>query len=162
MKIIVRRNYYLIEKLFSCEVSSGMKERFVVNVNTVVTRDDKVLLVKQGRGYWMGKWIPPGGSLKTGETLEECGARETREETRVNVEIDGLVGAYSSYDPWSAFEPQVVLISFKANAISGEAHPGDDAAAVGWFAADEIKDMYKRRFIPKLIMQILHDAGFLS
>lgn len=134
----------------------------MVNVNVVVERGDKVLLVKQGRGYWMGKWALPGGALITGESLEHCAARKTKDESGLDVEVGGLVGSYSSYDPWSAFELQVVLISFKAQRVEGEANPGGDASAIGWFTPGEVRDMHRRRLIPKLVMQILQDAEFLE
>lgn len=141
--------------------SGATKNRFVVNVNVVVTRDDKVLLVRQGRGYWMGKWALPGGAHTIGESLEECGVREVKEETNMDVKIEELIGAHSSYDPWSAFELQVVLISYRAHLIGGEAHPDSDVDAVGWFTPEEIRDMHKRRLVPDLVLQILEEAGLL-
>ena len=34
-----------------------------------------------------GKWVPPGGHLDDGETLEDCARRELREETAYNAHV---------------------------------------------------------------------------
>ncbi|MEV8639308.1 NUDIX domain-containing protein [Streptosporangium sp. NPDC051023] len=40
-------------------------------------------------------WTIPTGGIKTGETVAECGIRECREETGLEIEITGLVGIFS-------------------------------------------------------------------
>jgi len=34
---------------------------------------------------WDGRWVVPGGHLETGEELEECVAREVKEETGIHI-----------------------------------------------------------------------------
>ncbi len=45
-----------------------------------VIKDERVLLIRKKRGLGAGKINGPGGKVEPGESLEECAARETREE----------------------------------------------------------------------------------
>jgi 8-oxo-dGTP diphosphatase len=56
-----------------------------VGVAMIVHRGDQVLLVRRINAHGAGTWSTPGGHLEYGETLEECAARETMEETHVSV-----------------------------------------------------------------------------
>lgn len=47
--------------------------------------NDRVLLVREGT-----EWLLPGGICEPGETLEAGAVREVREETGVDIEIEGL------------------------------------------------------------------------
>ncbi len=47
--------------------------------------DNKVLMIKKGRGPYKGLFDLPGGKIEPGETLEEALRREINEETGVNV-----------------------------------------------------------------------------
>jgi ADP-ribose pyrophosphatase YjhB (NUDIX family) len=57
-----------------------------VLVTTIVASDDRVLLCRRAHPPAAGRWALPGGFMETGETLEEAAARETREETGVELE----------------------------------------------------------------------------
>ncbi|WP_254545169.1 NUDIX domain-containing protein [Halomarina pelagica] len=54
-------------------------------VGALVVREGRALLVEQD-----GRWFLPGGMLERDETLAEGAVREVREETGIEVEIDGL------------------------------------------------------------------------
>ncbi|MFE2995251.1 NUDIX hydrolase [Nocardia sp. NPDC059246] len=41
-------------------------------------------------------WALPGGKIELGESLAECGIREAKEETGIDVEIIGIVGTYTN------------------------------------------------------------------
>jgi 8-oxo-dGTP pyrophosphatase MutT (NUDIX family) len=46
-----------------------------VGVGAITIKDGKTLLVKRGIEPAYGLWAIPGGTLKLGETLQECAAR---------------------------------------------------------------------------------------
>ena len=49
----------------------------------IVHQGDKVLLGMKKRGFGAGRWNGFGGKLKDGETIEECAARELKEEADI-------------------------------------------------------------------------------
>jgi len=100
-----------------------------------------VVLVEEGRVLWVqrrleprkGGWTLPAGFVEHGEHVMECAARETLEETGLEVEITGLFGAYMAMDDPRA---QVVLLLYLARRTGGALVPGDDAADAAFFAID--------------------------
>lgn len=81
----------------------------------------------------------PGGFCETGETTEECGAREVLEETGVRVEIGKLLGVYS--DPRRDPRGHTVSVLYDARPIRGVARGGDDAAEARWFTRREVEKL---------------------
>src|ERR1043166_6406668 len=70
-----------------------MDQKPQIGTATIITRDNKVLLMKRKGPHGKGTWSTPGGHLDFGETLEGCAAgepgeeaaRETREEVGLDV-----------------------------------------------------------------------------
>ena len=54
---------------------SSAENRFPISVKGVIPTDDGVVLLRNERG----EWELPGGRLETGESPEECVAREILE-----------------------------------------------------------------------------------
>ena len=52
-----------------------------VGIGVIVVRDGKVLVGQRISEHAHGTWSMPGGKQEAGETAEEAGARELREET---------------------------------------------------------------------------------
>jgi len=67
---------------------------FMVSVTCVVTKNERVLMVKEGQEHVKGKWDFPGGSMEGSETLEETARREVLEETGFKTEVKNLIGIY--------------------------------------------------------------------
>lgn len=76
-----------------------VRERVSLNpslaVNAIVTKEDKILLVKRRIEPFKGFWGLPGGFVEYGETVEEALRREVEEETGLTVKPERLVGVYS-------------------------------------------------------------------
>lgn len=100
----------------------------------VVDDAGRVLLVREvGRDGWH----EPGGHHEPGETLVETALREVREETGLNVELDG-VGLFQrlNVSPRSANKPTLyrVAVVFTASPIGGTLRPQPgEIADIDWF-----------------------------
>ena len=109
------------------------------SAGALVVRGGRVLLVRRAVEPGRGKWDIPGGFLEPDELPQEGAIRELHEETGLAITITDLLGFYVDdypYGPPGSAE-KVLIVYFLATA-SGEARSDDDAAAVGWFAPDEL------------------------
>ena len=72
---------------------NGSQEQFIgkvrVRVCGILEEEGKILLLKhQPFGPAGYLWLPPGGGVEFGDTLEETLRREFLEETHLNIEIE--------------------------------------------------------------------------
>lgn len=64
----------------------------IVRATIVLIEDGNILLVEEnGDGLACPGWSLPGGKLESGETLEQCAIRETKEETGLDISVDQLL-----------------------------------------------------------------------
>lgn len=109
-----------------------------VGVGVLVVKERKVLLIRRAVDPERGKWSIPAGYLDRGEDPKETAVREAKEETGLEVVVNGLVDVY--YNP-----PQQggasVFILYRANLIGGEVQAGDDADEVGFFGSEELPEL---------------------
>jgi len=82
-----------------------------VAVDVVLENKGKVLLVQRALEPFAGKWALPGGFVEEGETVEQAAVREVKEETGLDIELEGLLGVYS--DPGR--DPRGHIISLSEN-----------------------------------------------
>jgi len=74
-------------------LSPDWPPRMAVCVGTVVLRGDRVLLVRQADGHSLaGQWSIPWGLVDGNESPEAAALRETREESGIRADIEGLLG----------------------------------------------------------------------
>ena len=106
-----------------------------VAVGTIIrTANERLVLVRRAIEPGYGKWVFPGGYVDRGETLTTAAIREAREESGLDVRLDGLVNVYS----YPGRAP--VVIVYAATAIGGELAVDDeglesaevDAADIPW------------------------------
>ena len=91
-----------------------------------------VLIKRANRPYG---WALPGGFVDYGESLEEAARREAREETSLDVEIMGQLGAYSAPDRDPRHHTISVVFLAKAR---GKPRAADDAKEIGVFTKDNL------------------------
>ncbi|MDT8305991.1 MAG: NAD(+) diphosphatase [Anaerolineae bacterium] len=97
-----------------------------------VLRDDKILLARSHR-HPPGRYSVLAGFVEPGETLEECVAREVKEEVDLDVENVRYFGS----QPWPF--PHSLMIAFTCEAPRGEIElDTSEMAEAGWFRADEL------------------------
>jgi 8-oxo-dGTP diphosphatase len=92
--------------------------------------EDSILLVKEAYGGHF--WTLPGGIVEPGETFAEAAVREVREETGLEVRVQGMVFLRN--------RPDQILIVFALEACGGrllESVPGE-IESVKWFDLDSV------------------------
>ena len=116
-----------------------------VGVAVLIERDDRLLLIRRNGSHGAGTWATPGGHLDFGETPEQCGAREAREET--GLEVADLTFVAITNDLFAAEQKHYITIWMRARRIVGEpsiASPRE-MTEIGWFAWDALP---KPLFLP--------------
>ena len=101
----------------------------------VVARDGRVVMIRRASELGYGLWSFPGGYVDRGEVIEEAAARETWEETGLEVAVEGLLRVFSiPGDP-------VIVAAFTGRETGGTLAPGPEALEVGLFAPGEIPEL---------------------
>jgi len=109
-----------------------------VCVGAILVDDDRLLLVRRGRGPAQGEWSVPGGRVEWGETLAEAVVRELAEETGVAGVCGELLGWVERMDDDHHF----VILDFAVVALEAtDPVAGDDAAEAAWVALEEVSGL---------------------
>lgn len=113
----------------------------LVPAASAVVVDDSGRILLQRRSD-NGMWALPGGAMNLGESLPECAARETREETGMDVEIVGIVGTYTNPGHVFAYDDgevrQEFSICFLARPVAGRLEVSEESTDVAWFEPAEV------------------------
>ena len=80
----------------NCEFIYFPRPNLVVMV--VVEHQGKILLGRRNMEPGRGKWTLLGGYVSKGERVEEAAVREIKEETNLDVQLEGLLGLYDDLD----------------------------------------------------------------
>jgi 8-oxo-dGTP diphosphatase len=111
----------------------------LLTVDAVIIKKGSVVLVKRKNFPFKDFWALPGGFVEYGETVELAALREVKEETGLEVELDGLVGVYS--DPNRDPRGHIVSVCFLGHIIGGNLVADTDAEDAKCFKLDEISDI---------------------
>jgi NAD+ diphosphatase len=99
----------------------------------VLVRDGDKLLLARSPHFKPGVFSALAGFVEPGETLEQCAAREVREE--VGIEIANL--RYFDSQPWPF--PNSLMVAFFADYAGGTIRPDPaEIAEAAWFSPDEL------------------------
>ena len=102
-------------------------------VLTLRERAPHVLLIKRRDDPFGGQWALPGGFLSEDETLDECAARELREETGLLAPVLEQFAVFSA--PGRDPRERVISVAYGALVPSGSVllRAGTDASEADWF-----------------------------
>jgi 8-oxo-dGTP diphosphatase len=105
----------------------------------IVTRGDRVLVLRRGHPPRRGYLDTPGGFVDAGEDIERAARRELKEETHLSVGPCRLLGVYGDryHLRGFGFFPTVNFY-YLARWRSGEPRPSDDAASAEWMPVDRL------------------------
>ena len=97
--------------------------RLRLRVCGVLVQDESILMVNHnGLGPKGQLWIPPGGEVNYGESLEKALIREFKEETNIDIEVREQLFVFELINkPFHAVE-----IFYRVNKIGGELIVGKD------------------------------------
>ncbi len=120
----------------------------------VAVRKEQQILLAQHLRHKSGMYTVIAGYLEAGETIEQCVAREVKEESGINIKNIRYFGS----QPW-AF-PSNMMIAFLADYDSGEIEPDySELIDVKWFSADALPPVapegtIARALIDKTVQEI--------
>src|SRR5687767_15079954 len=104
-----------------------------VAVGTIIrAADGRLVLVKRAIEPGYGRWVFPGGYMDRGEEITAAAVREAREESGLDVRIDGLVNIYSYVG-----RPLIIVV-YAATVLGGELCCDDECLEARLFAVEDI------------------------
>jgi 8-oxo-dGTP diphosphatase len=110
-------------------------------VFTILAEKLQILLIKRAADPYQGFWALPGGFLDIDEDLEDCAARELREETGISgVYLEQL---YTFGRPDRDPRERVISVTYYALSASDrlQLKAASDAADVAWFPMDDTPEL---------------------
>ena len=122
----------------------------------IIIDDNKVLLIKQTRGHWGF----PKGHVEDDETERETAIREVKEETNLDVVIDGKNAYKEEYVTDKGKLKEVVY--FIARKVGGEIKPQEiEVSKIEWVSFDEAKKRITYDNTRDLFDKILKDENLI-
>jgi len=129
-------------------------------VGAIVLDRGELLLVQRDHAPALGQWSLPGGRVDWGETLREAVAREVREETGIDIEVEGLAGIAERIlpDDDGKIEFHYVILDFWAKPRSHDIEAADDASDARWVPVGELSEYP----LTAGLFEFLQDRGVLE
>lgn len=140
--------------------SPGVERSPVFAVGAIVLDHGDLLLVKRDREPSKGVWSLPGGRVEWGESMREAVVREVREETGIDVDVEGVAGFVERIvpDDDGVVQWHHVIVDFWARPRSRALVAGDDASEARWVP---VADITQLPLAPGLY-EFLKDRGALE
>lgn len=98
----------------------------------LIEHEGRLVLIRRLADPLAGYWAPPAGYVESGESVPQAVVREAREETGLEIALDGL------HDVYSRADVNVLIVAYRARVVGGVPVAGDDATEIGLFAPGEL------------------------
>ncbi|MBQ4447594.1 MAG: NUDIX domain-containing protein [Clostridia bacterium] len=118
------------------------RQKIILNcAGAIIERDGEILFQRRSDN---GKWGLIGGLLELDETYEQAALREVREETGLEVSLDGFLGIYHNHNMvWSNGDAaHVIGVYFKASIIGGKLRADEESLELKFFSKEEIPELF--------------------
>ena len=106
------------------------------------TTQQEMLLIRRADN---DRWAVPGGYMEPGESLTEACKREVFEETGLSVEIQRLIGVYTSPNLLLEYPDgnkwQLVVLHFEATMVDGELALSNETSEIRYFSRAEAENL---------------------
>jgi ADP-ribose pyrophosphatase YjhB (NUDIX family) len=96
----------------------------------------KVLLIKRAYAPYQHLWTLPGGRIEPGETIEQCAAREIKEELGLTVH-----GLHPVLEQWLGKDKAFRLAVFATQGFEGEIVPSDEIGDHRWVDPGQLSSL---------------------
>jgi ADP-ribose pyrophosphatase YjhB (NUDIX family) len=104
-----------------------------VAVGTIIRAEDgRIVLVRRAIEPGYGLWVFPGGYVDRGEEITSAALREAREESGLDVRLDGLINIYSYPG-----RPLIIIV-YAATLVGGDLCCDDEGLEARLFSRDEL------------------------
>jgi 8-oxo-dGTP diphosphatase len=125
--------------------------------SALLVRDEanRILLGKRNKDPQRGSWIIPGGKIRAFESIGDAAARELREETGLEVEVQNQFRVYEIVNPPN--EHRIVIYSW-GKVVGGTAKASDDLSELAFFSPNQLSDLQTS----PLVRRVLADAGLVT
>ena len=120
----------------------------------LVEHEGKFLLGERNKKNYFGYWVIPGGRVNWGETIQDAGLREIKEETGLDVEIIRSLGSKEIINLPGEYHR--IVFYHLARPLTLNITPSDDLSRAGFFTLEEIKKMKSA----ESVKWVLKEAGY--
>jgi ADP-ribose pyrophosphatase YjhB (NUDIX family) len=103
-----------------------------VVAGAIPRQGDEIWLLRRNIAPGIGRWTFPGGYVDLGENVPDAAIRETFEETKLHVRIDGLLNVYSYTNVG------IALVVYRATVTGGVAATTPESQEVRPFRIEDI------------------------
>jgi 8-oxo-dGTP diphosphatase len=110
----------------------------IVTVDSVILKENKVLLLKRSFGMFKGHWVLPGGKVTKGEDTWKAVVREAREETGLDVRVVRMIGFYDSPDRDP--EKHAASMAFLCRPLKGKLKGNTESTDIRYFPVEELPE----------------------
>jgi 8-oxo-dGTP diphosphatase len=104
----------------------------------LVTDNDRLLLGVRDKDPQRGRWVLPGGRVRAFESLGAAARRELKEETGLEIELDGTIDIVEIINPPN--EHRVIVYS-TGRAVGGSVQASSDLLDVRFVPRDEVRTL---------------------
>ena len=110
-------------------------------VSVLLIKGGKVLIAKRAREPKKGRWDSIGGFLNEGEAPPAAAARETKEETGLDIKLGNLLGIYTDSYEYEGIVYETLNLYYLAEIKGGEMKAEDDVSELAWFPINKVPKM---------------------